>query len=479
MNRLSCYLVKPKQSRYWQLRYRRPGEERERSKSLGVRDKAAAERKKSDFIQDFEREEAGILPSRSLRETANASLGQLFDAFLLDLQNQRRDSMYVENLGRYLRIPADECGWKRVRDVTSATFKQWRSGPAGTKSATTLNHYLTSWKTFFNWLVSTERIELNPLRTVAKLKKGERVIERRAISDDDIATLLSVAPQARRLVYLVALHTGLRRNEMKLLEWRDVHLDGMPPTLKLRAATEKNRNGTTIFLHSELVAALTAARPATAAPTDRVLKVFKGLDPLKADLAKAGIPFTDEHGRRFDLHATRMTFNTRLASANVPIRIAMKAMRHSEERLTNVVYTDPAFLSVASSLGSLSFLEAEKVSGGLSGEHSDESDTTRNTTTQIATVTVGETSLEPFEGKRVGHAVTRRDTKKLLPQPPPEGALVGSGARARTSDESVADQGLEGPLSDQLSGDLSEVIKSWPELPPGHRAAILALVRSV
>lgn len=432
MNRLSCYLVRPKNSRFWQLRYRRPGEERERSKSLRVRDKAAAERKKSDFIQDFEREEVGILPSRSLRETASASLASLFDAFLLDLQNQRRDSMYVENLGRYLRNPADECGWKRVRDVTSAAFKQWRSGPAGTKSPTTLNHYLTSWKTFFNWLVSTERIELNPLRTVAKLKKGERVIERRAISDDDIAALLAIAPPARRLVYLVALHTGLRRNEMKLLEWRDVHLDTTPPTLKLRAATEKNRNGTTIFLHSELVAALTAARPVVAAPADRVLKVFKGLDPLKADLAKAGIPFTDEHGRRFDLHATRMTFNTRLASANVPIRIAMKAMRHSEERLTNVVYTDPAFLSVASSLGSLSYLEAEKVSGGLSGEQSDECATSRNTTTHCET-SVGEgPSTELVEGKTIDHAVTRRDTRNRLTEKALCGTSKSSGARART-----------------------------------------------
>ena len=434
MNRLSCYLVKPKNSRYWQLRYRRPGEKRERSKSLGVRDKLAAERKKADFIQDFEREQVGILPSRSLRETADATLEVLFDDFLLDQENQRRDSKYVENLARYLRIPAEDCGWERVRDVTSATFKQWRSGPAGNKSAATLNHYLTSWKTFFNWLVSTERMELNPLRSVAKLRNEERVIERRAITDEEISRLLLVAPPARRLVYLVALHTGLRRNEMKQLEWRDLHLGDEIPMLKLRASTEKNGKGSPIFLHGEVVKALKDSRPANAEPGDRVLSVFKGLDPLKRDLAKVGIPFQDEHGRRFDLHAMRMTFNTRLAFADVPIRIAMQAMRHSEERLTTKVYTDQSMLPVAASVAGLPSLLSLNLSGGLSGEHSDDYAPSRNTTPQTETENQSETPTESPNLKQVSHTVTQPDTKKGNVFDVTFDLENGSGGRDRTYD---------------------------------------------
>ena len=74
--------------------------------------------------------------------------------------------------------------------------------------------------------------------------------------------------------------------------------------------------------------------------------MFSGLGLFKKDLAAAGISFV-ERSLRFDLHVMRKTFNTRMAVGNVPTRAAMHAMRHSDEKLTTVVYTDAFRLNVA------------------------------------------------------------------------------------------------------------------------------------
>jgi len=60
------------------------------------------------------------------------------------------------------------------------------------------------------------------------------------LTADEIAMLLaSSAPERHRLTWTVAIYTGLRRSEMRALQWRDVHLDGEHPRLTLR--TTKNR----------------------------------------------------------------------------------------------------------------------------------------------------------------------------------------------------------------------------------------------
>jgi integrase len=90
----------------------------------------------------------------------------------------------------------------------------------------------------------------------------------------------------------------------------------------------------TIWLHPEVIEGLQSARSKGVSPSDRVVQMFSRLVPFKKDLEKASIPYIDEFGRRFDLHALRKTFNTRMAVKGTPTRVAMHAMRHSEERLT-------------------------------------------------------------------------------------------------------------------------------------------------
>ena len=423
MSRISCQILKRKGSPYWQLRYRLPGEYNYRMKSLGIRDKQTAEKRRLGFIAELEREMAGIIPRRAIRDTVGAPLLKVLEEFIADLHTQGRDAKYQENMRRYVSIPAKACGWSSVGRITSESFTQWRVANAGKKSARTLNHYFDRLRAFLNWLVEHDRLPENPLLRIARVKETTKFRDRRALTDAEAAKLLEVAPPDRRLVYLMALHTGLRRDEMALLEWRDVHLDAVPAYILPRPETAKNGKAEPVVIHPQLESALRQERAKGFQMGGKVVRMFSRLMPFKRDLAAAGIPFVDEHGRRVDLHALRKTFNTRMAIAGVPTRIAMHAMRHSEERLTTRVYTDAKLLPVADHVQSLpSFGEGSvspilsqlPVPNGREGAH------------RVTSVT-NEKSSEVAEVERL-----RRETACSVTVG--QSALIGSGGRVRTYD---------------------------------------------
>ena len=422
MKLVNCYLIRPKNTRFWQLRWKVEGE-KAKAKSLRVRDKRTAEQMKRDFENEFEREAIGIIPSKKLREGSQMAFEGLLRAYLDDLAIQKCAPKYVENTGRYVRIVAEARNWKTVRDISSEGFTSWRSLKRNL-APKTLNQYLGGLTSFCNWLVDTERLAENPLRRVSKVKEFTKHRNRRAVSDEEIQRLLKVAPFERRIIYLIALHTGLRRNEIEELEWQDIHLGDEIPRIQLRCPTTKNRKGELVFLHPELVEALTDWKNSAASDGSAVVSMFNKLHLFKKDLSLAGIPYKDDLGRVFDLHAMRVTFNTRLANHGVPTRIAMQAMRHSDEKLTTKVYTDTALLPVAAQICALPSLQS---SGPLSHILSHGLETEGNSATQRDMQESFEESLESLQTKGFGLGLTHSETWCI-------NSLNGSGGRDRTYD---------------------------------------------
>ena len=152
--------------------------------------------------------------------------------------------------------------------------------------------------------------------------------------------MLQVAGK-NQLAYMLPLYAGLRRNEAKTLHWSDLVLGESGGLLRLHAAVNKNRKEQSLPLHHELAKVLQQQKPANCKADDLVLA--NGVPMMKEfrqDLAKAGIPFLDERGRRIDYHALRTTFITRLSTMKVHPRLAMELARHSDMRLTMKTYTD-------------------------------------------------------------------------------------------------------------------------------------------
>jgi integrase/recombinase XerC len=264
-------------------------------------------------------------------------------------------------------------------------------------SGVTVNEYIGTLKDFTRWTYMTYRLAKDPLAATKKTdpKKIDHKRPRRAFSGDEIGALLTATlerpelelrtirrgPNAgrpvakvsgtalakvralgreRKLAYLLALWTGLRRSELRALHWGDVCFDSLPVRIALRAHTTKAKRADTVALHPQIVDALRAHKPKGAKPTDRVLRTVPSMKVLRADLMHAGVPHVTEAGR-LDLHAMRKSLATYLAAQGVSQRLTQAHLRHTDPRLTAGVYTDESLLPVATAIADLPALPTKPV----------------------------------------------------------------------------------------------------------------------
>ena len=258
----------------------------------------------------------------------------------------------------------------------------------------TINEHIGTLKQFTRWTVITNRLPTDPFAATKKSDpKLEKKRPRRALSAEEIGRLLSatldrplhelrtvrfgehagkqvakVRPtvaakvvalgQDRMLAYLLALWTGLRRSELRALQWDDVRLDTIPAKIALRAKTTKAKRANSIALHPQIATALRKAKPKSLKTGDRVLRTVPGMKVLRADLKYAGVALKTDLGR-IDLHGMRMSLGTFLAANGIPQRVAQAHLRHTDPRLTATTYTDEALLPTAAAIAELPSLPTE------------------------------------------------------------------------------------------------------------------------
>lgn len=114
------------------------------------------------------------------------------------------------------------------------TAKAQRHTPVGlvetdkTLSAGTINRYLASLSSVFNFAVDREIIDLHPMKAgrVRKLKEGNG--RKRILNDDEVLRLLKAAEESRwpmmPLFLRMLLTTAARKSEVLNLKWQDVNL---------------------------------------------------------------------------------------------------------------------------------------------------------------------------------------------------------------------------------------------------------------
>ena len=398
--------------------------------STGCADETAARQRLAELERQAERVRAGVATTAETNAVSHqqAAIAGHFADFLANRKAKGKCSRPEETLSQLARV-ADACGFAKLADVKGQAFENWLSEQAENgMSPARRNKYRSTWVAFCNWAIRAGRLLTNPLVTVAKADEAADVRrQRRAMTEAELVLLLDVArrrplldaatvrrgkdrgkpicklrPETvarlellgreRALIYKTLVLTGLRKGELETLAVGQLDLDADPPYLKLDAADEKNREGSTLPLRSDLAADLRqwladkakarqdADRDAPTVPFDSqdlepaerdrhnaragkrqsyqecstlpagelVFVVPKGLIRiLDRDLALAGIPKVDDRGRTIDVHALRHSFGTHLSAAGVAPRTAQAAMRHSKIDLTMNVYTDPRLLDIA------------------------------------------------------------------------------------------------------------------------------------
>lgn len=338
-------LHKKKKSNY-QARIRFDPSEPIIYKSLGTQNHAIALKRLDDLYTRLELEREGMVTPERIKTARNDSIAHHLRNYLTDLETTATSEDYTTRVYQRLQKLSKECGWSLLKHVDSMAFINWRSRQKLTPK--TLNDYLSMLNCFMSWLLDNGFLGENPIAKVKRIPvRGRHAFERRALSGQEIKKLLSAAPESRRVVYVVALTTGLRRGELEAVKVADIFLDADQPYLRARASTTKNGKEALLYLHADAVDILRGWL--FGLDRDSLCFDVPSMDIFRKDLKFAGIDSSNS-GSRLDFHSLRHTFCTRLAQSGISPQVAKEAMRHSDIALTTNIYTDAGQLSVASDL---------------------------------------------------------------------------------------------------------------------------------
>jgi len=318
---------------------------------LRTPDKQVAEKRLREHVNRLQQERDGIrLPKLSMESLALPVERHVRD-YIADKQKTGKDRRYVDQQSALLLRLFNECEWKTLADITPEQFLSWRQRHSA--SAKTLNEYLGSANTFLKWVIFSKRLSMeNPLRHVAKISTvGQETYHRRPFGEEEFKRLLAVS-EYRAPVYLTAVHTGLRRKELKTLTWANLSLDSEMPTVTVTAINAKNRKAQPLPLHPDVVTVLRELREQhQPKPTDRVFfGIFPKWETYRRDLERAGIQNFDDPAGKLHFHSLRHTLNHRLQEAGVVPTVAQHLMRHSSIALTTRTYINASSLPLASAI---------------------------------------------------------------------------------------------------------------------------------
>ncbi len=254
------------------------------------------------------------------------------EAYLASKSQERRRARARTPEGRVLRD-------KRGRAV-------WIDVPYAAK---TINHTLTLLKTILEDARRLRHLSENPAEHV-KPVASRHVDEVRFLEPAEIARLLDAAEEPWRTLYLLAVHTGLRRGELCALRWRDVDLEAR--RLFVRRQRQRIRDGDRYIL-DERPPKTRAGRRAIEDLAPSVCQALRDLprgDDPAVDylfLSRAGGPLDPDNidralGRHvqlaglpeFSLHALRHTHASLCIAAGMNPKELQVRMGHSSITVT-------------------------------------------------------------------------------------------------------------------------------------------------
>lgn len=259
--------------------------------ATGCRDEAAARSVLTELERRAERVKSKLITAAEdkIADHQPTPLAEHVAAYAGHLLAAGTTKVHREGYARSLRRVAAECSFGRLSDLNAESLERWLSEREGEgMSARTRNAYREAAVGFCNWCIGSRRLTSNPFSGVAKAnQKADPRRQRRSLTETELVRLLDVARQrplldaltvrrgARRgeacarvrpetkerlewlgreraLIYKTLVLTGLRKNELASLTVGQLYLDGPVAFAELDAADEKNREGCSIAIRSDL-----------------------------------------------------------------------------------------------------------------------------------------------------------------------------------------------------------------------------------
>ncbi len=321
-------------ARKWTISYR--GADGRYRTVPGFTDKDATRALARQLEVRSEREAAGLPVADE--EQRRKPLGELLDLWERDRARVGLEGYATAKMRRTVGRLAAACDFKSLSDVRRDRVTRFLGGlKAAGKSARTVNYHQEALGLFLAWCREQGWITEHPLDGLKKARR-KKARPRRAYTAKEFERL--VARSTRHgVIYFAAGLSGLRRNELLLLEKRDLDPAGGRPCWKLRAEISKNRRADVVPMLPDLAPVLRPLWEKLPTPTSRLFPVIPGCRMLTRDLKRAGIARTDAEGRRVDFHSLRYTFCTMMARV-MPIQKVKILMRHRTLQMTADLYCD-------------------------------------------------------------------------------------------------------------------------------------------
>jgi len=339
-------------------------------------DKAAAQTMLADLVRKVDRVRAGLVDPAE--EHLDRSVQEHLADYRASLEVKARDEKHVRDTVRTIRRITTACRFHVLAELQRGNdqFEQYLAVrmEAG-RSHRTINADLVAVRSFCRWLISRQRMHLDPTSGLERLNVDEdRRRQRRALTEDESRKLLQATLASKRdfrglsgpdraLLYLVAQRTGLRRKELVSLTTKSFDFSIEPAAVALEAASSKHRKVDVLPLTTDVAAAVRDYLLGKAADAQLWPGAWwrRAAEMLRCDLAEAGIEPVDAEGRVLDFHGQRTTFITSLARAGVTPALAQRLARHSDINLTLGTYTRLHIGDLAGAVDKLPDLSNSKV----------------------------------------------------------------------------------------------------------------------
>ncbi len=351
----------------------------------------AQSQKQADLLEAREKEiRLGLRPVPTMSEAAaRRPIDDIFGEYLAwgdtqggrggrpwSPQNSKKRRYYLAWWKDRLKLKTLSDLYDRLPDAEKAIRSL--TGGKSTRAGKTLAAYKEGLNVFCHWCEERKYISENPFDGMGNFDISPKT-PRRAMTLEEILTLLETCPPHRRLLYETAFASGFRAGELRCLTLD--HIDREACGLRLSAEEDKGRKSRFQPITRDLLDRLVAfgesgeAKQRYAAmrrkaglddddkiPTNPLLYIpSQPARAIQDDLTKAGIPVTTKEGK-LDFHACRTAYVNLVIAAGADVKTAQELARHSTPHLTMNIYgrvADFRLTRVAEAVGQMIAQPAE------------------------------------------------------------------------------------------------------------------------
>lgn len=191
---------------------------------------------------------------------------------------------------------------KYLSSITPELVEGYKAFRKGQVSPASINRELALLKTIMAKAVEWKRIAVNPIagKAVKKFDEGEQ--EMRFLTADEARRLVNAATGPLKPFLIIALNTGMRRNEILTLRWENLDID--KGEIVVRPEVSKSKKRRVVPMNGEVTATL-----------------------LKIDKRGPYVFFNRETKK--NIHDIKGPFRTARAKAKIKGRLRVHDLRHT------------------------------------------------------------------------------------------------------------------------------------------------------